>query len=1258
MANKKITELDAATSLASTDVVPVVDVSEDVTKKITATNLFRTLPDGTAAAPALAFSSDQANGVYLAGTDTVGISTGGTQRFTVDGSGNVSISGDLTVSGATTTVESTTVTIDDKNIELGSVASPSNTTADGGGITLKGATDKTIKWINSTGYWTFNTGIEVGGHIQLDDSNKAIFGTGGDLEILHNGTESFITNITGDLTILNHNDDKDILIKTDNGSGGTNTYVLCDGSTGNVRLYHYGTEKFKTKSDGVDVTGEVQCDSLDVDGTVDITGDIQTYGHLDLRDTKQLKLGNSDDLKLYHDGSHSVIEQSGTGHLYIRNKNDDQHIFLQTDNGSGDITSYVKCDGADGAVKLYHYGNEKLNTTSTGIDVTGEVQCDSLDVDGALDIDGGQIYYDAANNNLHFIDNVKARFGTGSDLRIYHDGSNSYIDDAGTGVLNIRSNDLRLGKYTGELGLQIIADGETRLHYDNSVKLATKTGGIDVTGEVQCDSLDVDGVADITGTVSLHGTLDLQDNDRIKVGADDDLQIWHDGSNSIIREIGTGALTIQSNGGEIAIYDFANSQNMGRFITAGAVELYYNGNKKLETKSDGIDVTGEVQCDSLDVDGGFNIDGSQITYDATSNIMKFADNAQLRFGSGNDLRFYHNGTNNQVDNYTGKLFINQYVDNEDIILRSDDGSGGIANYIECDGASGEVKLSHYGSTKLETKSGGINVHGQVESDGILSVTGNAGFSTFVHAAGQGGVRLTGTGASSSANLVFSNNYNNTITDEYTIQMDGASDALLFKNGGTGAGTVMELDSSGRLLLGTSTEGYPDADNFTLSDSGHCGITIRSGTTSAGAIYFSDGTSGNAEYKGYIDYHQNSDFLRFGTAAVERLRILSTGAWAIEGASNYGTSGQVLTSNGNDAPSWQDAGSVAVGGASAISMNDNVKINFGNSNDLQIYHDGSNSRINNNNLGSLVIKNEVNDADIVLSSDNGSGSTTTYVRCDGSSGEVQLNHYGSQKFRTKSDGVDITGELQCDSLDVDGAGDISGQLTIHSNLNVGGELGLMGTSDSSKYLDVRLGSNTFNIRGTSGGDANHETLATFTRNGPVKLFYDNSQKFQTKTDGIDVTGEVQCDSLDVDGSSNFSGVPVFQSNVGIGNTTVGNSFANGKALALGDNDTGIRQNGDGVLELWSNNAQCFRVRNTGNLSYKTLSPNSNNSLDLGTSSLRWRNVYTNDLNLSNEGSANDVDGTWGNYTIQEGEDDLFLINRRNGKKYKFNLTEVS
>ena len=69
---------------------------------------------------------------------------------------NITIAGNLTVNGATTTVNSTTLTIDDKNIELGSTASPTDSTADGGGITLKGTTDKTIVWENDTNQWNIN----------------------------------------------------------------------------------------------------------------------------------------------------------------------------------------------------------------------------------------------------------------------------------------------------------------------------------------------------------------------------------------------------------------------------------------------------------------------------------------------------------------------------------------------------------------------------------------------------------------------------------------------------------------------------------------------------------------------------------------------------------------------------------------------------------------------------------------------------------------------------------------------------------------------------------------------------------------------------------------------------------------------------------------------------------------------------------------------------------------------------------------------
>lgn len=61
--------------------------------------------------------------------------------------------------------------------------------------------------------------------------------------------------------------------------------------------------------------------------------------------------------------------------------------------------------------------------------------------------------------------------------------------------------------------------------------------------------------------------------------------------------------------------------------------------------------------------------------------------------------------------------------------------------------------------------------------------------------------------------------------------------------------------------------------------------------------------------------------------------------------------------------------------------------------------------------------------------------------------------------------------------------------------------------------------------------------------------------------------------------------------------------------------------------------------------------------LGSNNRRWAQIYTCDIDMCNEGTPNEVDGTWGSYLIQEGEDDLFLINRRSGKKYKFMLSEV-
>ena len=93
--------------------------------------------------------------------------------------------------------------------------------------------------------------------------------------------------------------------------------------------------------------------------------------------------------------------------------------------------------------------------------------------------------------------------------------------------------------------------------------------------------------------------------------------------------------------------------------------------------------------------------------------------------------------------------------------------------------------------------------------------------------------------------------------------------------------------------------------------------------------------------------------------------------------------------------------------------------------------------------------------------------------------------------------------------------------------------------------------------------------------------------------------------------------------------------------------------NGKIEFKVDNVMKLEIDNGGN----TI-PGADNASNLGSSTKRWANIYAADMHYSNEGDKNSVDGTWGSYTIQEGENDLFLLNNRNGKKYKFNLTEVN
>jgi len=161
MANVKISGLTAYTDPVATDVLPIVDLVNDQTKKVKVEDLLKKFGLGTEALPSFAFTGDLDTGIYSPGANQFAVTTGGTQRLLIDASGNTTIQGDLTVNGTTTTVSSNTLSIKDKNIEIAVVSTPTDTTADGGGITLKGATDKTLTWVNSTDCWTFNQALNL-----------------------------------------------------------------------------------------------------------------------------------------------------------------------------------------------------------------------------------------------------------------------------------------------------------------------------------------------------------------------------------------------------------------------------------------------------------------------------------------------------------------------------------------------------------------------------------------------------------------------------------------------------------------------------------------------------------------------------------------------------------------------------------------------------------------------------------------------------------------------------------------------------------------------------------------------------------------------------------------------------------------------------------------------------------------------------------------------------------------------------------------
>ena len=308
--------------------------------------------------------------------------------------------------------------------------------------TLK-ATTGIVTTLSVTGTTTLN------GNLDLQDNDKILAGTGDDLEFYHDGTHSHIVSNTGNLRILA--DGSGSLVLT---SKAGEEAITC-AQDGAVTIKHDNSTKFATTSDGITVSGRVTCDEVR-------TGD-----------DDKIQLGDSQDFRIYHDGSTNIID----GHYHPIELRHQSEV-------------HVKCVD-DGAVELYYDNDLHFATTSDGCKTNGDL---SFRGDGDVE----QILFDASDASLKFVDNKKAKFGNGDDLEIYHNGTDSVINDSsrnllvrasGTGDLWLQSdNQVYFGDIGGnETFIEANDNGDVKLFYDNSQKLATKSDGVVVTGGIYLD---------------------------------------------------------------------------------------------------------------------------------------------------------------------------------------------------------------------------------------------------------------------------------------------------------------------------------------------------------------------------------------------------------------------------------------------------------------------------------------------------------------------------------------------------------------------------------------------------------------------------------------------------------------------------------------------------------------------------------------------------------------------------------------------------
>ena len=516
-------------------------------------------------------------------------------------------------------------------------------------------------------------------------------------------------------------------------------------------------------------------------------------------------------------------------------------------------------------------------------------------------------------------------------------------------------------------------------------------------------------------------TIDMEDDERIKLGASDDLLIYHD-SNSFVRDVGGGNLCLDTNGTKVQIFaDGTSTKTMANFLKDDAVELYHNGNKKFETSSAGATVTGNIISTNVEPTGNINVPDSSS-----------ASVGRARFGAGADLQIYHDGSNSYIANTTGTVQLTSTgittLKGTSITFENVAGNENLLKAIEDDA----VELYFNGNKKFETSSSGIHVTGDVSitgdyladddeklkmGDGFDLQIYHDGSNSYVQDTGTGNLKLLGStvqiGKSDNSEIGL------TFTSDGSIQLRHDNS------------TKFETSSSGGTITGTLV-----ADGFTGP---------LTGNVTGNASGSSGSCTGNAATATALETARTIAGVSFDGSANISLNnnAITNGAGYITDVVND-TSPQLggdLASNGNN---------IKFGDSSDGSSDD--VLSFGAGDDLLIYHYSDSSYIQDNGTGPLQIY--TNGTDIRFKTSD--GETMTKMVKDGG---VELYHNATLKCQTTSSGINVAGsiavsgnvdgrDIAADGTKLDGIADGATNVTNNNQLTNGAGY-ITSASDNTK-----------------------------------------------------------------------------------------------------------------------------------------------------------------------------------------------------------------